>query len=108
VIHKDAPDHLGCDTEKMRPVAPANAVLVNEAEKGLMRERRALQSIRGTFAAEVRSCEPPQFPINEGHQFFKSAMVAFAPVDQQTCNIVARLGIAHPRLFVYYRSENLF
>jgi len=53
VIDEDAPHQLGGDAEELRAILPVGLMLVDQAQVRLVDQRRRLQSMIGSLAAQV-------------------------------------------------------
>lgn len=84
VVDENLAHVLGGDGDKMRAAFPIGpGTLLHEPQKGFVDQSGGLQGVSRTLAAEIRSRQPAQFPIDNGGYLDQSGFVALAPVLQQ-------------------------
>jgi len=80
--------------QEMAAALPFDLLLVHEAQKGFVGESRALQSVIGPFAAQVRCARRRKLFVDKRHQFAESRMTAAAPFVKELCHAAVD-GLAH-------------
>ena len=83
MIHQDAAHGFGGDREKVRPVLPVHAGLIDQPDVCVVYKRRGFNGWVLFESKELRSREPAQFVVNERYQILQSFRIALAPVDQE-------------------------
>ena len=82
VIHQNAPHHPRGDGEKVHPVAPLHAFLVNQAKVRFINQRRALQGMLASLHRQMTPRNIAQLIVNEGHQPVEGALSPrFQPIS---------------------------
>jgi hypothetical protein len=92
VVHEDAPHH-GCgDGQEVRAVLPDHAVLLEQAEVGLVDEGGGLQSVAAALAAQVTGGAAAQVVVDERHQPLVGLAVALTPENEEFGDAFGRCG----------------
>jgi hypothetical protein len=94
VIYQDAPHHLGRDPKELSAVLPIRAVLIDQTQVRLVKERRRLERMARAFASKVGGRPPAQLLIHEGHELVTRGHLARAPRMQEGRDIA---GLHHQR-----------
>ena len=76
----------------MGAVLPDDAVLLEQAEVGLVDEGGGLQGVAATLAAEVTRGAAPQVVVDERHQPLLGTAVALTPEAQEFGDALGRCG----------------
>jgi len=87
VVDEDAAHQLRGQTDEVRAVLPGQIPLTEQLQKGLVHEGGGLKRVVGPLMAEVPDGESSQLAVDERHEAFAGAGVAFAPCRQQTRHI---------------------
>jgi hypothetical protein len=74
----------------MRPILPLDVLVIDQPQISLVDQRRSLQRVPPTFVAHVMVRHPAQFLVNQRHQAVESALVAIAPIEQQSGDVLRR------------------
>ena len=84
----------------MRAVLPPHLADVDQAQVGLVDERRCLKSVAGAFPGHVVAGEAMEFAVNERHQTIECTLIAAAPGQQESgrCRDLGRNAVILPRL----------
>jgi hypothetical protein len=90
VVDENAAHHPRGDAVELRAILPVDAALVDESQIHLVHERRRLQRVIATLAAQVRCRAPVQCVVDEGHQPIARLLVAGSPGPQQRRDIRCR------------------
>jgi hypothetical protein len=83
VIDEHAPHQARRDPQKVRPVLPAEAPGLGQAEKRLVHQRRDLQGVSTPLAAHVAARQATQLRLDERHQRLERTLIAVAPGSEQ-------------------------
>ena len=83
VIHEEAPRDLRRERVELRAMLEAGLILTNETHPRLVDERRRLQRVAGSLAAEVRVGDLAQLAVDDRHQRIERAAIAFGPLREQ-------------------------
>ncbi len=82
-VHQDAPHQLRGHGEEVRAVLPPHAARIDQAQIGLVDERRGLQRVAGTLSRHVAMREPVEFVVHQRHQPIQRLLVSLIPGQQQ-------------------------
>ena len=82
MIHHDPPHQPRRDGEEMRAVSPARPLLVDQADIGLVDERRRLERVPGALASQLRARQPAQLLVDERHELLARRLTTLAPLEQ--------------------------
>ena len=66
----------------MRAIVDRHAVEINQAEIGLVHQRRRLQCVSGAFGLQLCPRDAPQFVVDDRKQLIEGRFVALAPLQQ--------------------------
>jgi hypothetical protein len=66
VINQETSHYLRRDSKEVSPILPVDPRLVHQTEIGFMNQSRRLQSVIGTFPAEVIRRKLSQFIVDDG------------------------------------------
>jgi hypothetical protein len=79
VIDQNPAHHLGADREEVNPVLPPNLLDFNKPKLGLMHQRRCLNGLAATLAAQTGARDPAQLGIQRFNNPIVCVVVAAAP-----------------------------
>ena len=90
----------------MRPILPLHPLVVDQADVGLVDQRRGLEAVISSLAPHVPVGEPTEFGVHDGRQRVERALVAVAPGAEQGTDVAMKRGhqCSHSRGIV--RSPN--
>ena len=83
MVHQDTPHHRRGKAEKVRPIAPVDALLAHQPEKRLVDDRRGLQRMGDAFAAQLRRRDALELAVDAREERFASRAVAASPGVQE-------------------------
>ena len=90
MIDEHGAHHVGGDGEEVRPVLPRLAwMLLREAHVGLVHQRRRLQRVVRTLAAQMPRRDAAQLRVDQLHEAGEGGGVSAGPVPQQPRDLVA-------------------
>ena len=93
VFNQNAPHQLGRYREKVGAVLTLHAFMIHQAHVGFIHQRRRLEAVAGALVLHVTARQTAELVINDGRQFFQSALFAAAPGTED------RAHVARDRLF---------
>jgi hypothetical protein len=100
VVYEDPAHHLGRHAEKLRPILPPDARLVDQPQVGFVNERGRLQGVGGALASEVIRGLPSKFVVDERQERVPCLEVTIAPCQQQASqrgSLMVHAAVLHPR-----------
>jgi len=89
VIDQDVANDGGSDAEEVGAGLPVGAVLIDQAEVGLVDEGGGLKGGVGLVAAGEAGGDEAEFAIDQGHEAIEGRTVATAPLGEQLSYIAA-------------------
>jgi hypothetical protein len=99
VVDQDAAHLRGRDGEEVHAIVHLERLAAEEAEIGLVDQRRGLQNVAGAFAAQVAGGQPVQVGVDDADEPVGGFFVAFARVLQQLRNLRRIHGGVSPRSY---------
>ena len=96
VVHEDAAHHARGHGEEMRAVVPRDRLPVDQADVGLVDERRRLEAVPDALARHAASRDPVELVMDERNQALEGALVALPPFEQEPgdlCVVLNNLDI---------------
>src|SRR5580698_8826180 len=90
VINENPAHELCGNGEKMRPIFPTHAFVVDQPKIGLVDESSGLQAVPRLLAPQVVTSEAAEFVVNNGRKLIEGVLVAGAPSLEQSANFVNR------------------
>ena len=90
MINEDAAHHLRRDPVEVRAAPPVDVPLFDEAQVGLVHERRRLQRVPGALEAKPAGGDPAQFGVDQRQQAIEGVPIALTPAVEQRGDLVWR------------------
>ena len=88
VIYQQAAHDFSHCAEKVRAVLPVHLPLIHQLQINLVDQRRRLQRVIGALVFQAARRQPPQFIIDDGHQFIQRRRLAALPGKQELGDVV--------------------
>jgi len=95
VVDEDASHQLGGRTEELCPVLPANARLVHEPDVRFVDERRRLERVIRTLAAQPGPGQAVKLRVHDRHQLVERAAISGAPGLKKARDVRWRRLVIH-------------
>ncbi len=92
MVHQDAANGLRGDGIEVGAVFPRDALLIDQAKEGFVDEGGALEGVPGTLPAQLLGGDAEEFGVNDGNQLVEGGAVAFAPAQEERCEVVVAVG----------------
>ena len=102
VVHEDAAHHASGHGEEMRAVVPLDRLPVDQADVGLVDERRRLEAVPHALARHAASRDPVELLMDERDQLLEGALVALSPSEQQSGDL--RVVVGNPGILSPFNS----
>src|SRR5262249_6843576 len=90
VMHHDSAHELRGYRKKMGAVLPRRTGLSGQLYVGVIKQRRGLQRMSGSFPTHVSVGQTVQLRLNQRDQFFQSALVSVPPIAKELRNLLLR------------------
>ena len=87
-IDQDAPHQLRRDGEKVRAALPPHTAGIDQAEVGLVDQRRGLELVAGPLAGHVAMRQLMQFVLDERHQLRQGVFISCIPRQEELRNLL--------------------
>jgi hypothetical protein len=88
IVHQDLTHETGGYSEKMRPILPAGARLINEAQISFVDQRCGLQRVALAFSPQAAGGQLTEFPVHQWRQVIQGLLVTLCPLSQQSRHFV--------------------
>lgn len=69
---------------------PLDLLDVNQAEVGLVHERRRLKAVAAALSSQVPASEPVELGVDESRELVHGGPIPYGPPDQQARNVMGR------------------
>ena len=106
VIHEDSPHGLPGDPEKVRPVLPSHAPLIDQLEIRLVDQRRGRQRVIGALPPQAAAGPPAQLLIHDFHQEVAGLLVTVVPADEKRRHVQGLGHLSSGGFFISHRPRS--
>jgi hypothetical protein len=87
VLHENATNEMGRDSEEMRPILPLDAALIDELKIGIVRQSRGLKRVTWSLPAQVMVGDPAQLSVDFAKQLLSGVLIPLTPGDEQLSDV---------------------
>ena len=83
MVNQNPPHQVCEDAEEVRPAPPRYRLVADQAQQGLVDERRRLKGVVAPFPSKIGAGATPEFAINQRHQVVARLQIPASPGPKQ-------------------------